>query len=186
MIDTSKEKLLHSILYFANNTKYLGATKLAKLLYYLDFLHYKETGKSVTGQQYFAWNFGPVPVDVYKEITGEEDYALGLQGLISTQLYGKFRKVKTSNEITFDKDIFSKRELRLLKEISTIFKKARAKEIVKVAHLKNHPWDITRQEKGENKLIDYNLVFRGLEEEEHVQAIREQQKERNEMAELFG
>ena len=32
-----------------------------KLLYFLDFMHFKQTDKSVTGQDYFAWMTGPVP-----------------------------------------------------------------------------------------------------------------------------
>ena len=39
-----REKLLNAIVYFANHTKSCGKTKLYKLLYYLDFTHFKETG----------------------------------------------------------------------------------------------------------------------------------------------
>ncbi|MFC1858011.1 Panacea domain-containing protein [Thermodesulfobacteriota bacterium] len=41
-----------------------------KLLYFLDFIHFKHTGKSVTGLDYYAWQMGPVPRDLYEEISG--------------------------------------------------------------------------------------------------------------------
>jgi len=40
-----------------------GKTKLFKLLYLLDFHHFRETGRSVTGLEYRAWKHGPVPFD---------------------------------------------------------------------------------------------------------------------------
>jgi hypothetical protein len=51
------EKLINSILYFIKKVKYPGKTKICKLLFNLDFTHFKETGKSVTGLNYYAWKF---------------------------------------------------------------------------------------------------------------------------------
>ncbi|MDD5614462.1 MAG: Panacea domain-containing protein, partial [Candidatus Omnitrophica bacterium] len=59
--DYSKEKIINLIIYFSNNTKNCGLTKLFKLLAYSDFRHFKKTGKSITGLKYFAWDFGPYP-----------------------------------------------------------------------------------------------------------------------------
>ena len=63
IITHRKEKLFNAIVYFVKNTKYCNKTKLMKLLYYLDFWHFKETGASVTGLDYYAWDFGPYPVE---------------------------------------------------------------------------------------------------------------------------
>ncbi|WP_217994559.1 Panacea domain-containing protein [Rodentibacter caecimuris] len=38
------------------------------MLYFLDFEHYKQVGRSVTGLDYSAWKMGPVPVDLHEEI----------------------------------------------------------------------------------------------------------------------
>jgi uncharacterized phage-associated protein len=59
-IDRQREKLAAA--FFAANTKYCGVTKLCKLLYFLDFIHYRQTGRTVTGLEYRAWPKGPVPV----------------------------------------------------------------------------------------------------------------------------
>ncbi len=63
-----REKLINAVLYFATKTKFCGKTKLFKLLYFLDFEHYKKTGRSVTGLRYCAWGKGPVPVSLYEEM----------------------------------------------------------------------------------------------------------------------
>ena len=43
-----------------------------KLLYFLDFRHFKETGKSVTGLYHTAWEKGPVLVSLYDEISSDK------------------------------------------------------------------------------------------------------------------
>jgi hypothetical protein len=47
IITNQREKLVNAIIYFCHNTKYCGKTKLMKLLYFLDFIHFKQTAKSV-------------------------------------------------------------------------------------------------------------------------------------------
>jgi hypothetical protein len=48
LVTHEREKLINAILYFAHETKYLGKFKLFKLLYLLDFEHFRLTGHSVT------------------------------------------------------------------------------------------------------------------------------------------
>src|SRR4030042_4938630 len=64
----NREKLLNALVYFSKNTRSCGKTKLFKLLYFLDFIHFRETGKSVTGLNYYAWEKGPVPQDLFFEL----------------------------------------------------------------------------------------------------------------------
>ena len=42
LINHEREKLINAIIYFAKNTRFLGKTKLCKLLYFLDFEHLLE------------------------------------------------------------------------------------------------------------------------------------------------
>jgi hypothetical protein len=49
LITHERDKLINAIIFFAKNTRFLGKTKLCKLLYFLDFEHFKETGRPVTG-----------------------------------------------------------------------------------------------------------------------------------------
>jgi hypothetical protein len=48
LVTHEREKLINAILYFAHETKYLGKFKLFKLLYLLDFEHFRLTSHSVT------------------------------------------------------------------------------------------------------------------------------------------
>lgn len=187
LIDIKKEKLQSAIIYLSRHTKYCGITKLMKLLYFFDFIHFRQTGKSVTGQHYFAWEMGPVPVDVYKDLTGSEDKGLGLNKIATLIPRGeKFIEVKAMVRAKFDKKVFSEREFQLLKQIAEIFRDARAKDMVEVTHLKNHPWEKTKNTKGLFKRIDYELSLDGSEGQLNPEIIKERQAEITEMERLFG
>ena len=43
-------------------------TKLFKLLYYLDFIHFKKYGFSVIGYSYIAMPYGPVPKELFEQL----------------------------------------------------------------------------------------------------------------------
>ncbi len=55
------EKLKNVILYLVKRLDGVLKTKLNKLLWYCDFLHFKETSVSITGSQYVRLQYGPVP-----------------------------------------------------------------------------------------------------------------------------
>ena len=63
------EKLKNMILYLVKCLDGVLITKLNKLLWYCDFLHFKETSVSITGAQYIHLQYGPVP-KYYDFITG--------------------------------------------------------------------------------------------------------------------
>lgn len=54
------EKIGTAVKYFAKHIKPFQ-TKMNKLLFYADFLHYSKTGYSITGMTYVAITHGPVP-----------------------------------------------------------------------------------------------------------------------------
>ena len=54
LVSRSRDKLINSILFFAEHTRALGKIKLFKLLYLLDFEHFRKTGRPVTGMEYRA------------------------------------------------------------------------------------------------------------------------------------
>lgn len=62
-------RLNEAILFFASQPR-MFVTKLAKMLFYSDFLHFKEFTTSITGLQYAHLPYGPVP-DKYDWIRGE-------------------------------------------------------------------------------------------------------------------
>ena len=67
-VSHQREKLLNAIIYFIANTKRCHTLKLFKLLYFLDFEHFRQTGQGVTGLRYVAWPKGPAPDELWREL----------------------------------------------------------------------------------------------------------------------
>ena len=185
MINTHyREKLINAIVYFAANTKFCGKTKLMKLLYFLDFKHFKETGKSVTGMQYDAWEMGPVPVPVpvFNELSGamKPDLAASVKNVIGDE----FQKIIPLRK--FNGKYFTKREKKILDELVFIFKDAQAGDMVESTHLYNSPWHNTKKKKGLKQRIDYFLALDDSQESISYEDAYDRVNERHEMYRVFG
>jgi uncharacterized phage-associated protein len=139
LITHERQKLIHSIIFFAKNTKFCGKVKLFKLLYFLDFEHFKATGRSVTGLIYNAWKMGPVPVSLTDELgCPDPDFASAIS---ISERKTKFEKdmLCLNPLIKFDNSFFSKRELSLLENLADEFKQTIAEDIIEATHLENLP-----------------------------------------------
>ena len=182
IIEHNREKLINAIIYFLNSTKFCGKTKLFKLLYYLDFMHFRETGRSVTGVDYYAWQFGPVPKTLAEEIKSPEP---DLNTSISIQENNTdFTVMKPKRK--FDDAFFTKREMRLLENVAYIFKDAKADDMVETSHLPNHPWDKTIKSKGEPAKIDYTLALDDTEASLSLDEVLERLRDREEIVKAFN
>lgn len=182
IITHHREKIINAIIYFAKNTKYCGKTKLLKLLYFLDFFHFKQTGKSVTGFEYFAWNMGPVPKVLFEELSG--NMKPDMKNAIEDLPVEGFQQIKPKKK--FEDKYFSKKEIKLLKDISFIFQDAKADDMVESTHLKNEPWDRTLKEKGEFQKIDYMLSIDSEIGSLSYDEAKERVEEISEVYQLFG
>lgn len=162
-LSREREKLLNAIIFFCNNTNHCYKLKLMKLLYYLDFWHFKETGRSVTGLSYKAWEKGPVPTKVYWEIEPKnnpddlQEYLFVEEEILNEVTGSKRFNIKPKKD--FNNKIFTKREIEILDRIAEIFRDARGETMKDATHLKNAPWDKTIKEKGQNAEIDYLLAL---------------------------
>ena len=73
--------LVQYICYRCENPQLLGKTKLNKILWFSDMLHFERTGEPLTGESYVKLTFGPVPTHV--------DHAIGelqSEGKLSVRL----------------------------------------------------------------------------------------------------
>lgn len=165
LVSHEREKLINAIIFFATNTRYLGKTKLCKLLYFLDFEHYKETGRSVTGMEYFAWKMGPVPVDLYEEVDmPEPDMADKVEFSEKTTKHGSMLVVKPIS--AFEDNHFSQRELRIMRSLADEYRETQVEDMIEATHLENQPWHKIYVEEGRRqKLIPYELALRKQEAE---------------------
>lgn len=175
LVNHEREKLINTIIFFANHTRFLGKTKLCKLLYFLDFEHYKETGRSVTGMEYFAWKMGPVPVDLYEEVDmPEPDMANKVEFAQKQTRRGTMLAVTPLSD--FDNSYFSKRELRIMHSLADEYRDTLSEDMIEATHLENQPWHKIYVEEGKRQgHIPYNLALRRQEVEAMHDVIAERQ-----------
>lgn len=183
IIEHKRDKLINMLIYFLNNTKFPGKTKLFKLLYFSDFLHFRETGKSITGLKYKAWREGPVPDELYKEFKNPLPDLREKIDFPSSVLNDSFLKLTPRSE--FDEKYFTKRELRIMKEVSIFFKDTDAENISGYSHLKGHPWQITIETIGKNQEIDYMLALDDEKDSISKEETLERIYEREELERIF-
>ena len=168
-INFYRQKLLNAVLFFASNTKRVNLGKLSKLLYFLDFIHFKQTGYPSIGLEYYAFERGPVPKDFWAEIKDAnvpEDFKGKIELILKTDDFAPgYKEVEVHALEKPDLFVFTQREIKILEYLAFVYKEARASDISEVTHLPKKPWDITIKNKGKNKLIDYLL---GIDEESAV------------------
>lgn len=176
------EKLVDAIVYFAENTANCGKTKLFKLLFLFDFEHYKQTGRSVTGLDYYAWKLGPVPADLDNELDSEspENSLLWDSINITPQAAINFVRLQIVPKREFNPEHFSKRELRLLELLANEHRYKTADQMVDLTHAENGVWArVYADGAGKFEKIPYQLALEGegaaqiLERAKEYEAIKE-------------
>ncbi len=120
------EKFLNAAVFFARNTdpKIFGVTKLMKLLFFSDFLHYERYGRPIVGDQYYHLPEGPVPTtsyDLWKgamrgEKTGLEGYIKIIEEPVSDH---KIFRIEALRD--FDENVFSDSDLEVMQEVAKEF-----------------------------------------------------------------
>lgn len=185
-----REKLLNAIIYFAANTANCGKTKLYKLLFLLDTSHYQQTGRSITGMDYYAWKLGPVPADLDNEIDSEaastdespDESALWDAIGIKPEWFMNYPLFKIVPKKPFDPDYFTNREISLLEELASKYKDKSAKEMVDITHEPNGPWARVYSEgSGKYERIPFELSLEG----DNAARTLEKAKEHESMKEYF-
>jgi len=134
-----------------------------KLLYFLDFKHFQQTGYPSIGLVYHAFPKGPVPKDLWLEVKDgnvPDDFRNKLALILRVDELDPNRKEVEFRAISNpDLRIFTPREIEILSNLAFIFKEARASEISEISHLAKQPWDTTIKEFGKMHTIDYLLAI---------------------------
>ncbi len=130
-------------------------TKMNKLLFYSDFLMFKQTGFSISGIQYRAIPMGPVPDNfnsIYEYLAKNDNIDI---------LYSSFanggigEQIKPNSNRSSDMEFFNKTELSILHNVVERFKNTSTNEIIEMSH-KEKAW---LENINGMKLIDYNYSF---------------------------
>ena len=166
----NKRKLLNTILFFSHSVNYLGKIKLYKLLYFLDFEHFKLTARSVTGLDYFAWDRGPVHKTLFDDLDKNhipEDY----KGYLKIMIRERLHQILPLKKINMS--VFTNREKDLLEKLVYFYKDTKAEDMKEISHLPGQPWDRTKKKKGLYQYIDYLLALdntpESISEEEAIE-----------------
>ena len=160
--ERQKEKAYQAIMFFCDHTSICYKKKLYKLLYILDFEHFEQTGRSVTGYDYFAWKMGPVPTELHEAIENEDAELLKHFDIIRESI-GEFEGLKLERKDVFDERYFSDRELELMKNISDRFYQATGNEMEAYTHREGTPWHTVWEKEGrKQKEIPYSYQLAHL------------------------
>lgn len=146
----SIDKLKNILLYFIEKSGGVFFTKMNKLLFYADFVAYRQTGKGITGLAYKAIQHGPVPVrwdriySFYDEIN--QEIVQFSDGRAGTKLVSKLSPDMTE----FDED-----ELKVLEFVCERFKSETPTQISETSH-QEEAW---KRNIDSDQLINYEMAF---------------------------
>ena len=148
-------KLGNAVAFFAEKAKHLFKTKLNKLLFYADFMSFRDTGRSITGLTYVAIDLGPVP-DSFNSLFGR----IAENGFVSLETVwfpqgASGERISPSKNHDFNEALFTEKELAVLKAVAAKFGKTTGKEMVEISH-RESAWLENQKEKS---VISYDYGF---------------------------
>jgi uncharacterized phage-associated protein len=151
-VSRDREKLINAIIYFLGATNHAHTLKLFKLLNFADFEHFRQAGRTIFGLDYRALPMGPVPTKLFDELKrgGDGDLKAAVAVVpvkddIDDALLRRDLKAKAK----FDKQYFSKREIRIIERIAELFRDLKAEDMSEFSHQKGEPWRKVYGQKGE-------------------------------------
>lgn len=124
----SLNRLKNIMLYILNRCDEVWCTKMNKLLFYTDFMSYRERGMAMTGLSYRALDFGPVPERwdrVYSEFPEVRQELRQVGDFVGSVLIASAEAANT---------MFTDAELKVLDAICTHFGKITSREISRISH----------------------------------------------------
>lgn len=127
------EKFKNMILYLVKRLGGVLKTKLNKLLWYCDFLLFKETSVSITGSQYIRLPYGQVP-DNYERIIGTMQPELLDKNEIEFDTEKGIVGEQFTALIEPDESIFSEKEIQVMDFVADTFRNDTSTSIMEKSH----------------------------------------------------
>lgn len=107
-------RLKNVMLYVLEHCEEVWQTKMNKLLFYIDFLSYRERGMAISGLSYRAIDFGPVP-ERWERVYSQFDEIRP-----EVQAVGDFEGVMLKADARCDESLFSEEELQVLERVCSM------------------------------------------------------------------
>ena len=148
------EKFTEMVVFFSEKLSPFK-TKMNKLLFYADFLMFKQSCFSISGVRYKAIDMGPVPTNFQSifEYLANNNY-LDIhttefpQGYTGEQFMAK-------KDRSFNANLFTKNELETLEKVADVFKETSTNDIITLSHLEE-AW---KQNEKNKRVISYEYAF---------------------------
>lgn len=150
----SFEKLTEMVVFFSEKLAPFK-TKMNKLLFYADFLMFKQSCFSITGLRYNAITMGPVPNNfqsIFEYLSNQKEIDIQIKEFANGNIGEKFM---SRNDRPFNSNLFSEKELETMNKIAKHFKDTSTADIVNLSHLET-AWKKNEKEK---KSISYEYAF---------------------------
>lgn len=148
------EKITEMVVYFSDKLSPFK-TKMNKLLFYADFLMFKQSCFSISGMRYKAIEMGPVPINfqsIFEYLANKDEIDIFTtefpQGYIGEQF-------KAKNNRPFRVELFSENELNVLEKVANVFKPTSTNEMIELSHLEE-AWKKNEKNKS---VISYEYAF---------------------------
>ena len=145
----STSRLKNLLLYLLNQMGETFQTKMNKVLFYIDFLSYRERGMAISGLAYNAIEFGPVPQRwdrVYSAFDEVEERLRLVQGQECLSL-------KAGAEA--DMSGFSEAEIAVIDDVCRKFRNLTSRDVSKLSH-EETAW---KEHVGKSETIPYCEAF---------------------------
>jgi putative zinc finger/helix-turn-helix YgiT family protein len=150
----SFEKFAEMVVYFSEKMQPFK-TKMNKLLFYADFLMFKQTCFSISGVRYKAIDMGPVPNNfqsIFEYLANNDEIDIFTtefpQGYTGEQFKARIDR-------PFNAKLFSEIELEVLEKVANVFKPTSTNDIIELSHLEK-AWK--KNEKAKS-VISYEYAF---------------------------
>lgn len=145
----SLDKLKNVMLWILEQCGNVFCTKMNKLLFYIDFLSYRNSGMSVTGLTYRALSYGPVP-ERWDRIYSQFDEILQ-----EPRAIGDKEGIILVRQTDADMSWLTQAELEIIKVVCERFKDCSSSELSRLSHDE----DAWQECISENKRIPFEYAF---------------------------
>jgi putative zinc finger/helix-turn-helix YgiT family protein len=148
------EKFTEMIVYFSEKMEPFK-TKMNKLLFYADFLMFKQSCFSMSGVRYKAIDMGPVPNNfqsIFEYLANKDEIEICTTEFPNGYTGEQFKAIK---DRTFKADLFSESELEVLSKVASVFKTTSTMDIIELSHLEE-AWKKNEKNKS---VISYEYAF---------------------------
>jgi putative zinc finger/helix-turn-helix YgiT family protein len=152
------EKVHQASAYMASSVQHFFKTKATKLLWYADFLAFRSQASSITGSEYVAAKFGPVPREfdlLFAEMVKSDVLSVveivfdAPDNDVGGEMYKPIREPNL--------EIFSEIEKKCLEAVAVEFRDLTSRQMVERAH-REEAYKGIYEEGKQWKLIPYNLA----------------------------